>query len=340
MKHFLSVILIITIAIFLVSCGKEKEESIYGDVTNDKSNEDPDETADYQTIPDTNDIEINDDLNDENTSDVNVNDDDAIVDVTKDMILIPQGKAWIGCNENIETECPLSELPYHEVSMKAYFIDKYEVTVADFEKCINAGGCGAEEDTYNKTGTDQYCNFGSSKTNHPMNCVSWEGARAYCVWAGKRLPSEGEWEKAARGGCEIHSNDDCETNSYIYTWGNEGTPDCSKISMATKTDSEINYGCGANSTAVGGSYPSSNSPYGVSDMLGNLFEFVADKWVGNHDLAKPDGSSVGVPENQAVIKGGGFMTIDTEQLRISNRNAQNIEEIFDTRGFRCAADVE
>ncbi len=338
MKLFLMFAVFVSLCFFFVSCGGEEEENIYGDNTNDKSNEEPDdEVQDYQTRPDSNDIEINDTAQDEEITDTD-SDADAEVDITKDMILIPQGKAWVGCNENIQTDCPLSELPYHEVSMKAYYIDTYEVTVADFQKCVDAGGCGAEEDTYDTKNGNPYCNFGSTgKETHPMNCVNWNGAHSYCLWAGKRLPSEGEWERAARGGCEIHGDEDCEEKSFTYTWGNEGTPSCDYINMAT---SDINWGCGSDSTAVGGSYPDSDSPYGAVDMLGNVYEWVADKWVGNHDLAKPDGSSVGIPVDEAVIKGGGFMQDDVTQFRISYRAPEDITNFLYSRGFRCAADVE
>lgn len=340
MKLFLMFAVFVSLCFFFVSCGEEEEESIYGDNKNDKSNEEPDdEVQDHQTIPDSNDLEINDDPEDED-EDINITDSDTDteVDITKDMILIPQGKAWIGCNENIQTDCPASELPYHEVSMKAYYIDKYEVTVTDFKKCLDAGGCGTEEETYDTKSGNPYCNLGSTgKETHPMNCVNWNGANLYCLWAGKRLPSEGEWERAARGGCEIHGDEDCEEKSYIYTWGNEETPDCTKVNMASDAS---NWGCGSDSTAVGGTYSASDSPYGAVDMLGNLYEFVADIWTENHDFAKPDGSSAGTPDDEVVIKGGSFMQYDISQFRISFRASEYVDQILYSRGFRCAADVE
>lgn len=338
MKLFTMFAVFVSLCFFFVSCGGEEEESIYGDNKNDKSNEEPDdEVQDYQTMPDSNDLEINDTAEDEEITDTD-SDADTEIDVTEGMILIPQGKAWVGCNENIQTDCPLSELPYHEVSMKSYYIDKYEVSAGDFRKCVDAGGCGAEDDTYYTRKNHLYCNLDATgKENHPMNCVSWNGAHSYCLWAGKRLPSEGEWERAARGGCEIHGEENCEDISYIYTWGNEGTPSCDFVNMATDVTT---WGCGSNSTAVGGSYPDSDSPYGASDMLGNVYEFVADKWVGNHDLAKPDGSSVGIPEDETVIKGGGFMEDSVTNFRISYRIFSPVSDIFDSRGFRCAADVK
>lgn len=337
MKLFAMSAVFVSLCFFFISCGQEEEENIYGDNKNDKSTEEPDEVQDYQEQPDSNDLEINDNEKGDESADAD-SDTDNETDVTKDMILIPQGTAWVGCNENIQTDCPLSELPYHEVSMKAYFIDKYEVTAADFKKCVDAGGCGAEDDTFYTRKNHLYCNLDATgKENHPMNCVSWNGAHLYCMWAGKRLPSEGEWERAARGGCEIHGEENCENNSFVYTWGNEGTPSCDYVNMAK---GPTTWGCGSDSTSVGGSYSASDSPYGASDMLGNVYEFVADEWVGNHDLAKPDGSSVGIPVDEAVIKGGGFMQDDVADFRTSYRFSAPVIDILDSRGFRCAADVE
>jgi formylglycine-generating enzyme required for sulfatase activity len=334
LKGFISVAIIVFL---IASCGEEGEENIYGDygdnsnVTNDDNK--PDE---YDTKPDADTIVINDsEPDDPADNDTEVSDEEK-VDKYKDMVLIPQGLAWVGCNENIETDCPAAELPYHKVSTKAYYIDKFEVTVDDFKKCIQAKACGEEEFAYNTVKRNPYCNLGA-RNSHPMNCVSYFGAQAYCLWVGKRLPGEGEWEKAARGGCEIHGNDNCEEKSYIYTWGSEGDPDCSKVNMAVDA---ADWGCGSDSTAVGGSYEAGKSPYGAYDMLGNLYEWVDDKWSDNHDGAKPDGSSRGVATGEGTVKGGGFMQKDKSQFRISYRARQYTEEILYSRGFRCVADIE
>ncbi|HSW60455.1 MAG TPA: SUMF1/EgtB/PvdO family nonheme iron enzyme [bacterium] len=338
MKEIVFSVLALFSLVLMISCEKEQEEDIYGEYE-DKTSEQPDENFlpdEFEKKPDADNIVINDSEPDDTTDTDSESNDEEPVDPYKDMVLIPQGYAWMGCNENVETDCPAAELPYLEISTKAYYIDKYEVTVSDFQKCIDAKACGDEEFAYDTVKGNPYCNLGARDT-HPMNCVSYFGAAAYCLWKGKRLPSEGEWEKAARGGCEIHGDENCEEKSYIYTWGNEGEPDCSKVNMAS---SASDWGCGSDATSVGGSYEAGKSPYGAYDMLGNLFEWVDDKWSDNHDGAKPDGSSIGTADGEAVIKGGGFMQINKSQFRISFRASEYTEQILYSRGFRCVADIE
>jgi len=341
LKNIVLVIMAAFSLFLTISCEQEKEENIYGEYE-DKNYEQPDENFlpdEFQKKPDEDSIVINDSEPDDQSDSESESTDEEQVDPYKDMVLVPQGYAWMGCNENVETDCPAAELPYLEISTKAYYIDKYEVTVSDFQKCIDAKACGDEEFAYDTVSGNPYCNLGARDT-HPMNCVSYFGAQAYCLWVGKRLPSEGEWEKAARGGCEIHGDDNCEEKSYIYTWGNEGEPSCANVSMAVMDGPNIDYGCGSDSTSVGGSYEAGKSPYGAYDMLGNLFEWVDDEWSADHSTAKPDGSSTGSADGEAVIKGGGFMQTNKAEFRISYRAGAYVDEILFSRGFRCVADIE
>ncbi|HPA56927.1 MAG TPA: SUMF1/EgtB/PvdO family nonheme iron enzyme, partial [bacterium] len=89
-----------------------------------------------------------------------------------------------------------------------------------------------------------------------------------------------------------------------------------------------------------GSYEAGKSPYGAYDMLGNLFEWVDDEWSADHSTAKPDGSSIGAADGEAVIKGGGFMQTNILEFRISYRAGAYVDEILFSRGFRCVADIE
>jgi formylglycine-generating enzyme required for sulfatase activity len=337
--RLLTYFLITTVSLFLlISCDDGGNDNIYGE-TPDYVYEEPDTTNDnYQTRPDNNDnsVIVQDEDGETGDSDSDAETPDETIDPTEGMVLIPAGKAWVGCNENQENDCSSAELPYHEVITKDFYIDKYEVTVKDFAKCVSDGACGEEGTAYETVSGNPFCNMNNSKLDHPMNCVSFFGANAYCEWAGKRLPAEGEWEKAARGGCEIHGEENCENDSYVYTWGNEGEPDCGKVNMANDGS---DWGCGTDSTATGGNYAASDSPYLCSDMLGNLYEWVADSWSDDHAGAPTDGSSRGTPDSDGTIKGGSFMQYDTSQFRVSFRAKQLTTEMLYSRGFRCAMDA-
>ncbi|MCA9623028.1 MAG: formylglycine-generating enzyme family protein, partial [Myxococcales bacterium] len=129
------------------------------------------------------------------------------------MRLVPAGDFAMGCTVGRDDSCHQHERPLHQVFLDAYAIDETEVTVAAFERCVQGRGCSSEGlARQDDLGGEQVeCNARQpGRDDHPINCVTWEQARAFCAWAGKRLPSEAEWEKAARG-----------TDGRIYPWGNE-----------------------------------------------------------------------------------------------------------------------
>ena len=148
-----------------------------------------------------------------------------------------------------------------------------------YKKCVDAGRC--ESSTY-RTGRD--CNYGKAdRAKHPMNCVNWAGADAYCRVHGKRLPTEAEWEKAARG-----------TDGRKYPWGNEGfgTTKVANIADRNTTYSWAlkSYDDGYAETAPVGSYPRGASPYGALDMAGNVWEWTGD-WYERGKLRSLRGGS-------------------------------------------------
>jgi formylglycine-generating enzyme len=122
-----------------------------------------------------------------------------------DTVPVAAGAFDMGCNSSVDTECATNESPKHNVTLAAFAIDKTEVTVSQYKACVDGGGlgCTTPDNTTN-------CNWGvADRGNHPINCVDWAQAAAYCAWVDKRLPTEAEWEKAARG-----------TDGRKYPWGN------------------------------------------------------------------------------------------------------------------------
>ena len=158
------------------------------------------------------------------------------------MVSVPAGEFWMGCNEQADKRCNFDEKPYHKVYLDAYYIDKYEVTQSEYNECVTTDKCPANRKKDGFTGDRQ-----------PVIGVSWEDADTYCKWAGKRLPTEAEWEKAARG-----------TDGRVYPWGNSFDP------------TRANYAGALGKTSEVGSYPSGASPYGALNMAGNVWEWVAD----------------------------------------------------------------
>ena len=230
-----------------------------------------------------------------------------------EMVSVPAGKFMMGCVGG-DSNCQPNEKPYHEVVLDAYSIDKHEVTVSEYVACILAGKCTNPNSGYG-------CNFGiADRKKHPVNCVDWSQAKAYCEFAGKRLPTEAEWEKAARG-----------TDGRIYPWGNT-SPTCNYAVM-----NEGNAGCGRNSTWDVCSKTSGNSPYGACDMAGNVWEWVADWYSESYytsaAVSNPQGPGSG---QYRVLRGGSWFYIN-DGLRASYRLI-NVPSIWDYYffGFRCA----
>ncbi|MBW2703418.1 MAG: formylglycine-generating enzyme family protein [Deltaproteobacteria bacterium] len=236
---------------------------------------------------------------------------------TKDMLRIPGGVFFMGCNRDLDLKCQGDERPGHRVMLKKFWMDRHEVTGADYKRCVAAGACSRPAEKEN-------CNHQRSDADqHPVNCVSWHQADRYCRWAKKRLPTEAEWEKAAR-------SDDGRS----YPWGQKA-PSCEQAVMVS-TDG----GCGSGRTSPVCSKPSGNSPYGLCDMAGNVWEWTADwyqadLYLGQDQRNNPKGPAQG---KRRVLRGGSLYGI-AKYLRTANRDADPPRKRDDAVGFRCAADA-
>jgi formylglycine-generating enzyme required for sulfatase activity len=236
----------------------------------------------------------------------------------------------MGCNEEVDNECLNDEKPYREVYLDAYKIDKYEVTVEEYQKCIDAGNCNNnnnDEPHYSFYSEDnKYCNLGvEGRSNHPVNCVGWFGASAYCEWVEKKLPTEAQWEKAARG-----------TDGRKYPWGSEPEVSC-EYAVTYDSETEID-GCGTDSTWAVGSKEKGISPYGAHDMIGNVWEWVNDRYASDYYQTSPSENPAG-PESGdfRVVRGGSWVNSYFSLSRASSRVGMSASSGAGyNSGFRCA----
>jgi formylglycine-generating enzyme required for sulfatase activity len=218
------------------------------------------------------------------------------------MVYVPAGEFIMGsaASDGVAQD---DEKPQHKVYLDAFWIDKTEVTNAQYKKCVAAGVCKAS-----RCADDPRFNGDAQ----PVVCVSWDDATAYVQWAGGRLPTEPEWEKAARG-----------TDGRLWPWGNAWD--------AGKVNSE-EQGLGK-PTAVG-SYPAGASPYGALDMAGNVWEWVADWYDGGYYARSPGRNPPG-PDSGGfkVVRGGAFYH-NWRSVRCAARLRYDPYEGYINVGFR------
>ncbi|MBI2372919.1 MAG: SUMF1/EgtB/PvdO family nonheme iron enzyme [Deltaproteobacteria bacterium] len=213
-----------------------------------------------------------------------------------DLVSISAGEFWMGCGPR-GSNCAGDEKPGRKVYLDAFAIDRTEVTVARYNQCVSSGSCQAAS--------------GNSKDDHPVVNVDWNQASAFCKWAGGALPTEAQWEKAARG-----------PDGRTYPWGNEA-PSCTRA----------NAGCGGGTQPVG-SRPA--GAHGLFDMAGNVWEWVEDVYdaqaysrLGARNPVSRSGGSLRVDRGGSWFGDGGG-------VRASYRGRGDPGDRFGDLGFRCA----
>jgi formylglycine-generating enzyme required for sulfatase activity len=236
-------------------------------------------------------------------------------------ILIPAGSFQMGCDSSNPAEsCRGGEQLLHTVILDAYSIDKYEVTNARHQACVDAGGCTPPGSVNSLTRSPYYGT--STYADYPVLNVTWHQARAFCAWAGGRLPTEAEWEKAARGSSDTRK----------YPWGDSG-PDCMKVNFTYYQNYDY-HRCVGDTSRVG-SYPSGASPYGVMDMAGNVWEWVNDWYSGSYYSVSPSVNPQGPATGSRRVLRGGSWFFNGDSVRSAYRGDLFPDDWSDVLGFRC-----
>ena len=243
---------------------------------------------------------------------------------TAEMVFVPAGPfvrgsnegqiaAWTAaCGGGCRNDEFLDEAPQRTINLSSFFIDRTEVTVEQFKEFVAATGYQTTAERKGDPIQYTWRQFDApDRQDHPVRWMSWDDASAYCQWAGKRLPTEAEWEKAARG-----------ADGRSWPWGNEWD------------DGRVPHN---NASAVA-SYPNGASPYGALGMAGNVWEWVADWYSANYYGAAPDSDPAGPAQtSDKVLRGGGFNNANWA-MRTSHRHLGGPQGYSSDHGFRCAAD--
>ena len=232
-----------------------------------------------------------------------------------DMVLVPAGYAMMG-TEYGDLSAASDTKPYHLVYLDTFYIDSHEVTNADYAVCVAAGVCREPGSYDSKTRQGYYTN--AVYARFPVVNVTWQDAADYCTFVEKRLPTEAEWERAARG----------KDDNRRYPWGN-GSPKMYNMNVSLIPGD----------TELVNIYSAGYSPYGAADMAGNVSEWVSDwyspYWYQNYESDDPQGPASGT---EKVIRGGSFDT-PLNEIHMAARAGMDPDTFSPAVGFRCAMSI-
>jgi len=232
------------------------------------------------------------------------------------LLYVPAGEFSMGSDvgpENIR--------PAHTVFLDSYWIDKIEVTNAMYSKCVDEDQCDIPDSKRSNTASRGNYYENSKFVNYPVIYVSWSDAETYCAWAGRRLLTEAEWEKAA-------SWNDITKEKYLYPWGILPPPNSDLLNFNMKDTTEV------------GDYPDGKSPYKVLDMAGNVWEWVNDWYDENYYKNSRSNNPEGpVETTNKVMRGGGWNEITNYYVASTTRTWDIPTAARAFLGFRCAMDA-
>jgi formylglycine-generating enzyme required for sulfatase activity len=224
------------------------------------------------------------------------------------MVLIPAGEFWMGTEDGQQDARPL-----HRVHLSSYWFDQYEATNARYRQCVEGGGCTLPKD---RQAFDD-----SQWMHHPVTNITWSQARSFCQWQGKRLPTEAEWEKAARG-----------TDGRRYPWGNDEE-------IAKRYMKNRHLMADTNGAESVGRQVATTSPYGAFDLIGSLSEWVKDWYAEDFYQTSPVRDPQGPSRGSFRVLRGGEWNEKSPNIQSSYRGWDDVTYWGPTLGVRCANDV-
>ncbi len=225
-------------------------------------------------------------------------------------VYVPAGEILMGSAAS-DPAAYAGESPIHPVFLKDFWIGRTEVTNAMCALCVSAGACRAPAKTTSYKRSAYYGN--RDFADYPVIFVTWNDATAYCQWAGGQLPTEAQWEKAARG-----------TDGRPYPWGTAGPG-----------RDLLNYNVQVGDTTEVGRYPAGASPYGALDMAGNVWEWVEDWYQPAYFAHSPLRDPLGPDHGLGRVMKGGSWNVTAQTARVAVRGRRTPDYAYDNVGFRC-----